>query len=84
MASALAIDYLHGTENRVAHVIKVRITPAEEGGFWASYDTPNGGCTTQGETLREVQKNMYEAMELFLEDYPEIADFCLSFEVTNA
>jgi len=84
MAGALAIDYRYGTENRVAHVLKVRITTAEEGGFWAAYDTPDGGCATQGETLREVQKNMYEAMEFFLEDYPEIVDFCLTFEVNDA
>ncbi|MCL2364543.1 MAG: type II toxin-antitoxin system HicB family antitoxin [Defluviitaleaceae bacterium] len=84
MAGALAIDYRYGTENRVAHVLKVRITPAEEGGFWASLDIPGGGCTTQGETLREVQKNMYEAMELFLDDYPHITDYCLAFEVTDA
>ena len=45
---------------------------------------PDGGVNTDGETIQEVQANMYEAMDLYLEDYPEIAEYLLVFEVCNA
>jgi predicted RNase H-like HicB family nuclease len=45
---------------------------------------PNGGCVTQGDTLHETQMNMFEAMNLCLEDYPDVSDYCLSFEVQDA
>ena len=53
----------------------------ETGGYWAECDMPNGGCISQGETLRETQMKMYEAIELCLDDYSEIKDYGLSFEV---
>lgn len=37
-------------------------------GYWAKCDFPGGGCTVQGETIHETQKNMLEALSLYLED----------------
>ena len=53
-------------------------------GYYAVCDTPNGGCVAQGTTLQEVQKNMIEAMELHLEDFPDVSNYYLSFEVQHA
>jgi len=44
------------------------LTPAEEGGFVAL--NPETGTTTQGETVEEAVKNLKEATELFLEEFP--------------
>ena len=64
-------------------VFNVLIHPCKEGGYWA--EIPDiGYCNTQGETLQEVQVNMYEAAELCLEDFPEISEYSLSFEVCDA
>ena len=38
---------------------------AEEGGFWAEVPA-FPGCVTQGETLREIKKNIQEAIETCL------------------
>ena len=49
-------------------IYTVIIYPCEDTtGYWAKCDLPNGGCTAQGETLHEVQKNMLESIELFLD-----------------
>ena len=56
----------------------------DTGGYWATCDMPNGGCTTQGGTMREIQKNIIEAVGFYLEDYPEISDYYLKLEVQNA
>jgi len=42
--------------------IKVVIHEAEEGGYWAEVPAIPG-CATQGETLEELFKNLYEAVE---------------------
>lgn len=55
----------------------------ENGGYWATCELPNGGANTIGDTLKEVQANMFEAMDLYLEDYPDIKDYLLHFEVSN-
>jgi len=57
---------------------------AETSGYWATCEMPNGGCTTQGETMREIQKNIIEAVGFYLEDYPEISDYYLKLEVRDA
>ncbi len=44
------------------------LTPAEEGGFVAL--NPETGTTTQGETVEEAVKNLKEATELFLDEFP--------------
>jgi len=53
-------------------------------GYRAICDMPNGGCVAQGETLQEVQRNMLEAMELYMEDYPNSPEYYLNFEVCHA
>ena len=64
-------------------IYTVIIYPCEDTtGYWAKCDLPNGGCTAQGETLHEVQKNMLESIELFLED--NIQNYFLDFEVKYA
>ena len=42
--------------------IKVVIHEAEEGGFWAEVPAVPG-CSTQGETVEELLKNVHEAVE---------------------
>ena len=45
---------------------EVLITPQTEGGFTAEVpDLP--GCVSEGDTLEETQKNIEEAIELYLE-----------------
>jgi len=46
--------------------LKAIIHEAEEGGFWAEVPALPG-CVTQGETLKEIRKNIREAVELWLE-----------------
>jgi predicted RNase H-like HicB family nuclease len=42
--------------------LKVIIHRAEEGGFWA--EVPSiPGCVTQGESLDELSRNIYETVE---------------------
>ena len=53
-------------------------------GYWATCDMPNGGCTAQAKTVQEIQKDMLEAVDFYLEDYPEITNYYLKFEVHNA
>jgi predicted RNase H-like HicB family nuclease len=42
--------------------IKVVVHDAEEGGFWAEVPAIPG-CTTQGETMDELLRNLHEAIE---------------------
>jgi len=42
--------------------LKVIVHEAEEGGFWAEVPAIPG-CATQGQTLEELLKNLYEAVE---------------------
>lgn len=42
--------------------IKVVVHEAEEGGHWAEVPAIPG-CAMQGETLEELLKNLYEAVE---------------------
>lgn len=41
--------------------IKAVVHEAEEGGFWAEVPAIPG-CATQGETVEELLKNLYEAV----------------------
>ncbi|HEY5535299.1 MAG TPA: type II toxin-antitoxin system HicB family antitoxin [Ignavibacteria bacterium] len=48
------------------NVFDIIVHEADEGGYWGecpSFD----GCYSQGETLDELQNNMKEAIELYLE-----------------
>lgn len=48
----------------------VLVHEAEEGGYWA--DVPElPGCASQGETLDELDRNIREAIELYLEEMAE-------------
>lgn len=42
--------------------IKVVVHEAEEGGYWAEVPAIPG-CSTQGDTLDELMKNVHEAVE---------------------
>ena len=42
--------------------LKVIIHEAEEGGYWAEVPAIPG-CMTQGETMQELIKNLYDAVE---------------------
>jgi len=85
MVKTKQIEYGFIKSNEKAKTIHVNIYPAEDvGGYWAKSVTIPGAFT-QGDTVRETEKNMYEAVELMLEDdYPEITDFTLEFEVRDA
>ena len=45
--------------------LKVIVHNAEEGGFWAEVPAIPG-CATQGETMKELMKNVQEAVEACL------------------
>ena len=47
-------------------IIKAMVHKAEEGGFWAEVPALPG-CATQGETLEELQVNLREAVQAWLE-----------------
>ena len=66
-------------------IFNVIIYPAEDvGGYWASCDMPNGGCNTQGDTIKEVERTMYELVVDWIEhDLPEIKEYFISFEVKD-
>ena len=69
----------------MAPVYHVIIHPCEDtGGYWAECPMENGGCTTQGKSLQETQKNMFEAVALYLEDYPDISNYSLAFDIQDA
>jgi len=42
--------------------LKVIVHKAEEGGYWAEVPAIPG-CMTQGETLKELMKNLHEAVK---------------------
>jgi predicted RNase H-like HicB family nuclease len=45
--------------------LKVIIHKAEEGGYWAEVPAI-AGCMTQGETMKELTANIYDAVEACL------------------
>lgn len=50
-------------------ILTAVITAAEEGGFIAL--NPETGTTTQGDSVEEASANLHEAVQLFLETFPE-------------
>jgi predicted RNase H-like HicB family nuclease len=46
--------------------LKVIIHKSEEGGYWAEVPALPG-CVTQGETLQEIETNIREAIDLYIE-----------------
>ena len=84
MAIAVANNpsrYAETVQNRYTVIIHPCVDTT---GYYAVCDMPDGGATTQGETLWQTKMNMFEAMSLYLEDYPEIEDYDLTFEVLHA
>lgn len=66
-------------------LLKAVLTPAEEGAFIVL--NPETGTTTQGETVEEAVKNLKEATELFLEEFPTHQmphPVVTTFEITHA
>ncbi len=59
--------------------IKVIVHKAEEGGYWAEVPALPG-CATQGETFEDLLKNLYEAIEGYLEARAESQDKVLPKE----
>lgn len=55
---------------RVYHYTAV-FEPAAEGGFTVTVPTLPG-CISEGDTFEEAQKNIREALELYLEEMPEV------------
>jgi len=63
-------------------IFNVIIHPCiDTGGYWAEcISLP--GCFTDGETLQETQINMFESVNLFLQnDYPDVNEYYLNFDV---
>jgi len=50
--------------------IEAIIHKAEEGGYWAEVPALPG-CVTQGETIKEVKKNIHEAAEGWMRAHEE-------------
>jgi predicted RNase H-like HicB family nuclease len=81
------------TENNIvikggfaAPVYRVAIYPNENnaGGFWAKCFVGENGCAyTDGDTIEEIQINMYESVALSLEDDSDIIGFSLEFTVSD-
>ena len=51
-----------GFDEENAMKIKAVVHEAEEGGFWAEVPAIPG-CSTQGETMDELLRNLHEAIE---------------------
>lgn len=49
-------------------ILTAVLMPAPEGGFTVL--NPETGTTTQGESVEEALKNLREATELYLEEFP--------------
>ncbi|MDR1100770.1 MAG: type II toxin-antitoxin system HicB family antitoxin [Clostridiales bacterium] len=65
-------------------IFRILIHPCEEGGYWAECPEIQG-CLTEGKTLKEIEVNMFEAVDVSLPDiFPDVADYTLEFEVQNA
>ena len=63
---------------------RVIIHPDKEGGYWAECPEIQG-CLTEGETIREIETNMFEAVDVSIPDvFPDISDYFLAFEVCDA
>jgi predicted RNase H-like HicB family nuclease len=65
-------------------ILSAVLTPAEEGGFVAL--NPETGTTTQGESVEEALRNLREATELFLEEFPRASSassLLTTFEVAE-
>ena len=83
----LAIDYSsHKKDNSIDIIVYNVIIHRNEDadGYWAEcVSLP--GCFTDGDTIQETQRNMYEAVNLFFMDEPyDTPEYFLKFEVAHA
>jgi len=70
---------------KVIPVFRAIIRPCEDvEGYWSAVDMDKGGCTVQGDTVQETQTLMRESIAFYLEDYPEITDYRIEFELGDA
>ncbi|MCL2494042.1 MAG: type II toxin-antitoxin system HicB family antitoxin [Oscillospiraceae bacterium] len=82
-----AYNVIGGDVMRTFHFV-IRPGDADEGGYWTSLDTVDGGINTQGETLDEIIWNLSEAVacHLGLEDNEPLDEAAvqITYEVSNA
>ncbi len=63
-------------------MIKVKIYPSEEGGFWAeALSMP--GCVTEGDTIETIKPRIHEAIEAWLSEPVSSGDIEIDIPVTN-
>ena len=68
--------------NSTIPIYTVTIHKNEDGvGYWAKCYVNDSCAFTDGDTIQETQRNMFEAMDLCLEDYPDITDYILHFKI---
>ncbi|MDR2183077.1 MAG: type II toxin-antitoxin system HicB family antitoxin [Clostridiales bacterium] len=81
---AKTMDKMHNITrgDNMLRVFNVIIHPCEDtGGYWAEC-TSLPGCFTDGKTPQEVQSNMFESVNLFLQnDYPDVNEYYLNFDL---
>ena len=71
-------------DNSTLPIYTVTIHKNEDGiGYWAKCYVNDDCAFTDGDTIRELQINMFESMDLCLEDYPYITDYILQFKVCD-
>ena len=67
MAKSVQKAYnVHGGDVMRFHFV-IRPGDEDEGGYWTSLDTADGGIGTQGETLEEIIGRLPEAVACYLE-----------------
>ena len=85
MLKSKNIEYNNNRGEAMYKTFDVMIYPCvDTTGYWATCAMPDGGVNTDGETIQEVESNMFEAMDLYLEDHPDITEYSLNFEVRHA
>ena len=82
MATPTIVEILNTPSKTPYAILRAIVHPAETGGYWAEILELH--CNTDGDTLHEVEINMHEAVLASIDDYPEIADYMIKFEVWDA
>ena len=85
MSNPPITDYNNSIGGGTMPVYTVFIHKNEDGvGYWAKCPMGNGCAFTDGDTVYETERNMYESVALYLQDdYPDGIVFSLSFVVAN-
>ncbi|MCL2203527.1 MAG: type II toxin-antitoxin system HicB family antitoxin [Defluviitaleaceae bacterium] len=87
MSNAPTIDHNNRMGNDYANtpIYTVVIHRNEDNiGFWAKCPMDNGCCFTDGDTIQETQRNMYESVSLYLQDdFPDVTDYFLNFVMAD-